>query len=148
LDRFGGNVIEIANPDTQTRLKILAHYLIKADIELDEKTFLYLVNKTEGLSIRSIEDLVSDIHMAAHISNQGKVNQQIIEKALKDTKQKFVNNLTDSEIEEKTLQRRYTYTSYIHSILGSATCALALAGSMYAGISTIVKYIKPMIKTS
>ena len=56
LDRFGANIIEIKNPDADTRKEFLEHYLNKTNIQYDKNVINKLIKKTDGLSIRAIED--------------------------------------------------------------------------------------------
>jgi len=95
LSRFGSNVIEITNPDEQLRREII-NFNIKVinesfdpDFKLSDKTINYLVKKTDGFPIRSIEDIM------ASIQNESEKN---IDNILKIHRQKIVNK---SNLEEE-----------------------------------------------
>jgi len=67
LSRFGSNVIEIPNPDDKMRREIIEYNLdmintsFDPDFHLSDKTIEYLVKKTNGFSIRTIEDIITSI---------------------------------------------------------------------------------------
>ena len=118
LDRFGGNVVEIKNPDTHTRKQILEHYFSNVQVILPEAKLNTLTKKTEGLSIRCLEDLAHEIYMTASMTNGGIVSDAIIWGALQQTKSKFDNNTSD-DTDEKQLQK-------IATIVGIAAGALSV----------------------
>ncbi|MCX5922879.1 MAG: ATP-binding protein [Candidatus Dependentiae bacterium] len=117
LDRFGGNVIEIKNPDAPTRKQILEHYFSNVTITLPSSTLNTLVKKTEDLSIRCLEDLAYDVHMTAAMTNHGIITDAIIWDALHQTKSKFANNISD-DADEKRWQKISTMVGIVGTSLG------------------------------
>jgi len=134
LDRMGGNSIEIKNPDVATRKKVLEHYFKNANISLDTVPLETLVTKTNDLSIRCLEDLVADIHMATELSTGKKVTDAMVWQALSDTKTKFDKNKTSDEVNEKWW---HLTSSKVAAITGSAGLTLNLIyfAAWLAGIS-------------
>ncbi len=119
LDRFGGNVIEIPNPDRQTRRQVLEHYFSKAHISLPDCFFDELAKKTDALSIRCLEDLAGDVKMAADIENNGVATQELVWKTLKVVRKKFEHHLSDEQ-KDTRLQKISTYVAIVSGILASA----------------------------
>jgi AAA+ superfamily predicted ATPase len=135
LDRFGGNVIEIALPDACARKEIIKFYSDKLDISFKDETIEELVTKSEGLSVRAIEDLINDTYMTAQISNNGIISKAMLLEALKQTKHKFDVNKTDEEENDKKLQKISTYVSIISGVLSAAVNAITLGQIIQTGIN-------------
>ncbi len=119
LDRFGGNVIEIPNPDRQTRRQVLVHYFSKAHIALPDSFFDELAKKTDSLSVRCLEDLAGDVKMAADIENDGVATQELVWKTLKVVRKKFEHHLSDEQ-KDTRLQKISTYVAIVSGVLASA----------------------------
>jgi ATP-dependent 26S proteasome regulatory subunit len=60
LDRFGARVIEMTNPSAEMREKIIKYYCKKFNISVDA-ILSSLVEKTDGLSIRAIKDIIREM---------------------------------------------------------------------------------------
>jgi len=117
LDRMGGNSIEIKNPDAQLRKEILAFYFSQASISLEKIPLKKLVDKTDKLSARCLEDLVADIHMTVELSDNKEISDKIVWNALAQTKGKFDNNSSD-EVNEKWWQSKSTKVAAITGSVG------------------------------
>ena len=126
LDRFGGNVFEIKNPDHQMRRQVIEYYFGKYDLILEEETLEKLAKQTDGLSVRAIEDLINDVYIVAHLNNKGMITNGMLFDALKQTKSKFDNNVTDEEEREKKWQRASVIVSVISGILSAAVNSIYL----------------------
>jgi SpoVK/Ycf46/Vps4 family AAA+-type ATPase len=89
IDRFGSNCIEVGNPDVQMRQNVLQHYFnIHAKKCVHTAILEMLAKKTDGLSIRSLEDLARDASLAARMQNEGVVTSAIAKKTLDDIAKK------------------------------------------------------------
>lgn len=119
LDRFGGNVIEIPNPDRQTRRQVLEYYFGKAHISLPDCFFDELAKKTDSLSIRCLEDLAGDVKMASDIENNGVATQELVWRTLHVVRKKFEHHLSDEQ-KDTRLQKVSTYVAIVSGILASA----------------------------
>lgn len=128
LDRFGGNVIEIKLPDADARREIIEFYSGKLAINFKKETIDELVKKSDGLSVRALEDLINDTYMTAQVSNHGIITKGMLFEELKQTKHKFEVNKTDEEESDKKWQRISTYVSVVSGILSAAVNTYALAG--------------------
>ncbi len=74
LDRFGCNTLEIPNPDETLCKQVLNHFFDKAHVAINPTLLNELASKSKELSIRSLEDMVYGIKMAADLDNNGKVS--------------------------------------------------------------------------
>lgn len=61
LDRFGNNMLEIKNPNAALRKLVLEHYSISYGLTMNDNLIKKLVQKSDGLSIRSLEDFICEI---------------------------------------------------------------------------------------
>ena len=129
LDRFGGNVIELKNPDDTIRTQIIDHYFKKAGIPLEIALRDQLVKKTKDLSIRCLEDLATDVHIAAQLENNGLVTENIVWDALKTTQEKFNNHVSETE-KEKRLHKISTYVGIASGSLHVLSFLQAIASRM------------------
>lgn len=129
LDRFGGNVFEIKNPDAQMRRQVIEHYFGTHDLVLEEPTMSKLVKQTEDLSVRAIEDLINDVYVMAHLNNRGTITNEMLFDSLKQTRGKFENNSADEEERDKKLQKASTIISIVSGVL-SATVNIIYLGSL------------------
>ena len=127
LDRFGGNIVEIQNPDTSMREQVLIHYCKQLDISLPYDTITYIVKQTEGLSVRCLEDLVSDIKIEQEIKDSSTISDKLIAHCLEQTKSKFKAN-TSEKLSSSWVQ---------HAI--NASTILAHSSLLLANILTIKK---------
>jgi SpoVK/Ycf46/Vps4 family AAA+-type ATPase len=126
LDRFGNNIIELKNPGPTKRKAVLVHYLAQRAITLDDDLIDVLIAKSRGLSVRSLEDFASDIHMMAAMENNGVVTKTMALKVLNDIKSKFEKE-SDEEWKKK-LDRVNTYVSIVSGTLSSLINSLILLG--------------------
>jgi AAA+ superfamily predicted ATPase len=133
LDRMGGNCIEVKNPDAPMRKKILEHYFAKAQIPLGMIPLESLVSKTDGLSIRCLEDLVGDIHMAAELTSDNQITEAIVWQALADTKVKFDKNVSN-DTSEKWWQSTGSKVAVITSSVGLTVNLVYFAAWVYSEI--------------
>lgn len=117
LDRFGGNIIEIKNPDQPLRKQVLEHYFNKVNAVIDGDLIEKLAKQTDNLSFRCIEDLVMDIHMTAWLTNDGIITQTIIAQSLAETKAKFVESESEEDA-QKRWQKIHTAVSIVSGSLG------------------------------
>jgi len=100
LDRFNTNCIEIQNPDAPARKNILLHYLKKHSIQFDDELLAAIVKNSEGLSIRTLEDLVQDIRIALLMYGPEHVNADNVWELLRETKKKYAT--AGHEVRKKT----------------------------------------------
>ncbi len=122
LDRFGCNTIEILNPRAASRKAILHYYAGKTDIQLTEEQMDYLVEKTKGLSARSLEDCIYALKISSDLYHQGTITQELVCATVAALWQKFQGNTAEEEKPtESTLQR----VSSVVSIVGG-TLSIAL----------------------
>jgi SpoVK/Ycf46/Vps4 family AAA+-type ATPase len=119
LDRFGGNVFEIKNPDYAMRRKVIEYYFAKQNLVIEEPTLDKLAKKTDGLSVRAIEDLINDVYVVSQLNNKGMITNGMIFDALKQTKSKFENNASDEEEREKKWQKASLIVSVVGGILSA-----------------------------
>jgi len=131
LDRFGNNVIEMKNPDSAMRKEIITYYFERVGITLSEKELTNLVKKTDGLSIRGLEDLASDARMAAEINNDGVATNDITLQTLKEIRKKVESNESDDHEWRTKLERAHLYIG----IVGGSLAILAHLG--FYGGSTV-----------
>lgn len=119
IDRFGGNAVEIKYPELEMRQKILEHYFSKADIKIEPALIIKLAEKTNDLSIRSLEDLVTDLQLTVETSNNITINEQLVFNALQQIKEKFDKNITDIKPQDhiKTVARYLNIVSQTFSII-------------------------------
>lgn len=119
LDRFGANAIEIPNPDLTLRRQALQFYCDNAGVTLKPDDFETLAKKSEGLSMRCLEDLVDDVAALAAVTNKP-VEQKTLMAELVRSKEKFEGNAHDdnSENRDKQWQRVSTYVSVVGGLLG------------------------------
>lgn len=129
LDRFGSNVFEIKNPDYLMRRKVIEYYFGKKNLILQEPTFEKLARKTDGLSVRAIEDLINDVYVVAQLNNKGIITNGMIFDALKQTKSKFDNNASDEEEREKKWQKVSLIVSIVSGILSAAVNSYYLSST-------------------
>ena len=61
IDRFGGRTAKMENPEAHDRLRLLSGFCEKERLPLSTEQLKYLQDQTDGLSLRSIMYLVSDI---------------------------------------------------------------------------------------
>jgi SpoVK/Ycf46/Vps4 family AAA+-type ATPase len=121
LDRFGCNTVEIRNPNKRMRSDLLKHYCAQVKMELTDGLLAALVQKTEGLSIRSLEDLVHALRMEADLKCNGQVTAALVEKNLIKVKKKFKGNVADEEKDrESQLQRTTNIVSIVTGLLSAA----------------------------
>lgn len=113
LDRFGDNVIEISNPDEKMRQEIIEFYNTRFGVNLETKHINYMIKKTEGFSVRAIEDLARSIKRSANTENNGVVNCEIIDNMLEVYKQKPQFTEEDAD---KRLDKIIKYINLIGSI--------------------------------
>ena len=118
LDRFGGNVIEIANPDRQTRRQVLEHYFSKAHIPLESGLLDELVKKTDSLSIRCLEDFAGDVKMAVDIESASTATPALVWETLHVIRKKFEHHVSDEERDTR-LQKVSTYVAIVSGVLAS-----------------------------
>jgi SpoVK/Ycf46/Vps4 family AAA+-type ATPase len=137
LDRLGGNVIELKNPDAQTRQSVFTHYFGKANINVNPSIMAKLVKKTDGLSVRSLEDIVGDLRMMAEVSNKGIITQAMLWDSVKQTRAKFIK--TDDPDSEKKLQKISTYISIISGALSSTVNSLYLASLLIPSLRAFLE---------
>lgn len=126
LDRFGGNVIEITNPDKDTRRQVLKYYFDQVRIAVDSALLDALAKKSDGLSIRCLEDLVSDVSMAMDIEKKETVSADMLHAALNVVKKKFEQHLSDEQ-KDMRLQKVSTYVAIVSGVLACAVNVRSLA---------------------
>jgi len=119
LDRFGGNVIEIANPDEKARLLVLEHYFAKVHLQIKARLLDELAKKTNGLSIRCLEDLVTDVKMAIDIEKAGTSIDALIWSSLYVVKKKYEHHVSDEQ-KDARLQKVSTYVAIVSGVLAIA----------------------------
>lgn len=124
LDRFNTNTIEIQNPDAHARKNILLHYLKKHDLSFDEALLNALVKQSEGLSIRTLEDLVQDVRIALLMYGPTQVNSENVWELLRETKKKYVGNKETQQ--EATIRKWLDRCHIAHYALILPVCAAAL----------------------
>lgn len=79
LDRFGSNCIEIGYPDAIKRQQVLQHYFnLYAKKPIDDALIRTVVKKTEGMSIRCLEDLARDASLAAYMQNDSYIKPSVV----------------------------------------------------------------------
>lgn len=120
LDRFGCNIIEIKNPDLAMRKEVLEHYFKQAQVTLSQELISQIAGKTDGLSIRCLEDLATDIKIESEVNNQGIISNQIIWDCIDQTRKKFTDNISEKSTD--TLLQKITNVS---SILGHSSLLVA-----------------------
>jgi len=76
VDRFGNNIIELKNPDTQKRKMVIQFYFKQLDVELDPMLLDQLGKYTNGFSSRGLEDMVKGVKMNADLHYDGRVFEQ------------------------------------------------------------------------
>jgi SpoVK/Ycf46/Vps4 family AAA+-type ATPase len=137
LDRFGCNTLEITNPGLKLRTQVLTHYFYKADLIVEKTVIEALANKSKDLSIRSLEDMVYAIKMAADLEHDGQVPDKLIWESLAKIRDKVKNNTSDEEAQEKKLQKTSTIVSIVSGILSSSLNAITLGG-MALGLTQLL----------
>lgn len=110
LDRFNTNCIEIQNPDAPARKNILLHYLKKHSIQFDDELLAAIVKNSEGLSIRTLEDLVQDIRIALLMYGPEHVNADNVWELLRETKKKYTGN---KEAQQEATVRKWLDRGHI-----------------------------------
>lgn len=118
LDRFGNNIVEIKNPNAAMRKAILQHYLSNYGMRYDADTLDFLVKKSQGVSIRTLEDFATDLYMAQSLRNRAleTIDKDIALRIFTDLKKKAEKE-TDSEWKTK-LERASLYIGIIGGSLG------------------------------
>lgn len=131
LDRFNTNTIEIPNPDANARRNVLLHYLKKHNLSFDEKLLEGIIKKSEGLSVRTLEDLVQDVAIALLMYGPEHVTSDNVWELLRETKKKYAVN---AEHSEETFMRkwlnRFNFSHYIFTLPLSAYGLYQFLGTM------------------
>ena len=118
LDRFGSNKIEIPLPNEKIRQEVLKHYeKVKTGKSWNAQLLESTVKKTNGCSIRNLEDLVEEAHMCADLTNNGMVNEKIVDDALKTI-----------ALKEKQEKNSFAENLYKGAIIVNASTQTAYAG--------------------
>jgi SpoVK/Ycf46/Vps4 family AAA+-type ATPase len=127
LDRFGSYTIEIGNPDEKTRLELLDFYWAKymPYQERDEELFKKIAAASEGLSARSIENIVEDSVLYASMKKIQKPDTTIFWQNLNIIRER-VNGTTRERI-FKTFKKAGDVTLEVGKYLGVAVSALTIA---------------------
>lgn len=123
LDRFGANVIEITNPDAQLRHKVISYYFEKQQLFISASLLHELVKLTADFSIRSLEDLASDVCLAKHFSTESV--DVLTRQAIRDIKIKMKKNANKNS-KESLLQQINTVLSSIYFVMVIAQAARTL----------------------
>lgn len=85
IDRFGSNCIEVGYPNEAKRQQILEYYFKEyGNTCINADLLQTLVEKTDAMSIRCLEDLARDASFAAYVSNSGQITSAIVMKTLDD----------------------------------------------------------------
>lgn len=137
LDRFGCNTIEVSNPDTQLRKQVLTHYFDRAELIIEPALLEDLSQKSKGLSIRALEDMVYGIKLAVDLENNGIVSDKIVWQTLAIIKEKFKNNISDKEDQEKWWQNINTRVSIASGVLSSALNVYTLSSVIAAWLKVV-----------
>lgn len=97
IDRFGSNCIEIGYPDAALRAKVLEHYFeFYANTQIDVDLLQRLVSRTDGMSIRCLEDLARDASLAAHMTNNDIITDGIVMKIFDEIEKKWKTHSKDA----------------------------------------------------
>ena len=134
IDRFGNNIIELKNPDTQMRKDVVEHYFKLFDVELDPLLLNKVSKKTKNLSIRSLEDMVRFTKIRADLDNDGVVLEAYIWQEVNALKKrnsklaKFYKSITTGE------------WSTINHLLSSTDSLVSLTLKVGAGVGACLTY--------
>lgn len=119
LDRFGGNIVEIVNPDQETRRLVLKHYFSKSHLQVTEPLLHELAKKTDGLSIRCLEDLATDVKITMDIEKTDASIDSKIWSTLSVVKKKYEQHVSDEQ-KDARLQKINTYVAIASGALAIA----------------------------
>jgi len=127
LDRFGSYTIEIGNPDEKTRLELLDFYWAKyiPCQVCDKELFKKIARSSEGLSARSIENIVEDSVLCAFIKKLEKPDVNIFWENLNTIKERVNGTAKDCAL--KTLKKAGEVTLEVGKYLGVGVSALTIA---------------------
>jgi hypothetical protein len=97
-----------------------------------------LAYKSDGLSIRSLEDLVDDAVITLNLNKSDCVDETVLLKILADSKKKFTKNKSDDSQSppESTLQKLSMIITSVSGLLGIALTTyhvMGIAAYMYQG---------------
>jgi AAA+ superfamily predicted ATPase len=124
LDRFNTNTLEITNPDAPARRNILLHYLKKHNLQFDEELLNAVIKHSEGLSIRTLEDLVQDVAIALLMYGPEHVKADNVWELLRETKKKYAGS-KDAE-KEARMRKWLDRLHLVHYALTLPVCAYTL----------------------
>ncbi|OGB97644.1 hypothetical protein A3F06_03890 [candidate division TM6 bacterium RIFCSPHIGHO2_12_FULL_36_22] len=141
VDRFGTNVVELKNPDKDTRRLIIEYYFSELAIKLDPTLLNRIANQTKGLSIRSLEDMTRTVKMKAELENEGIVLNEYIWQVIKAIKKRNskLSKLYELANNNDKLQKLMNVSSSTYYLAATT----AMLGSMLA--STIL-YLRSNIR--
>jgi AAA+ superfamily predicted ATPase len=110
LDRFGINVIEVGNPDEQTREEVVKLYMGHYKMHLPEPLIQDIVKHTNGCSIRAVEDITRTIGAVIHKRNPKTISMAELWELIKDNQQKKIDQ-PYNEYKESLPRRLLDYSS-------------------------------------
>ncbi|HJM69168.1 MAG TPA: ATP-binding protein [Candidatus Babeliales bacterium] len=137
VDRFGTNVVELKNPDKQTRKQVIEHYFSKLAIKLDSTLLDKVSKKTKNLSVRSLEDMTRAVKMKAELENEGIVLDEHIWRVIKTIKKRNskLSKLYELANNNDKLQKLMSISSSTYYLVSTT----AMFGSM---LTSTILYLK------
>lgn len=120
LDRFGSNTIEIKNPDLELRQQVLKHYCIMHNLPITSAIIYSLAQKSDGLSIRSLEDLIEELASITQTRSNKQLDEKEILPIVYALHKKFDENTSeDTEKQESNLQCVSMYVNIVSGVLST-----------------------------
>jgi len=139
ISRFDSNIIEIKNPGYNGRKEIIQFYFKEFNgslgqiIQYDTELINFLAEKTQGLSVRSIEGIVRLI-CEKSIKNNGKINNSSIYESIL-----IQNKLSKMEKREEN-KKEINNLAETHTALGAIGCMITIISASYAFYKFIERY--------
>lgn len=138
LDRFGSNMLEIKNPDAAMRKLILEYYWAGYGLPMNENLIKKIVQKSDGLSIRSLEDLVCDLALGLPEVN-ATVDESEALKLLAQIRKKIDENISDKKESNESELQKWSLR------VGIASGVLTITYTLWQAYSHLHPYLKVLL---